>query len=527
VIRVFSFLHHRLLIAFLALAVTVPASAADLPNQTRMTLPPAAGQGPAPEQRADARPSAPVAATISQPVTVRAGTGVLLRLPSPAATVMSADPGVARVQPASPTSLFLMGVAPGRTTVIATSDSGSAIVQYDVSVSPGARVAAAPSVPAQAPAGLGSETAVAAQNAIALSVAGASGIRARVAGNTLVLTGTVPTAMAAQQAEAIARGYVGDKASIIGNLTVLGGIQVNVRVRIAEVSRQITRQLGFNWQALGSGPGWRFGLRTGAAVSSNGINTLLPLGVTPFAAAASAPNQLGAGLTSGNGAWDVNGIIDALAADQLITILAEPNLTALSGETASFLAGGEFPIPIAGSTSQGTTSITVEFKQYGISLAFVPTVLSPARLNLRVRPEVSQLSTQGAVSVPVAGGTLTIPALTVRRAETTIEIGSGQSFAIAGLLQRTSIDSTNALPGLGEVPVLGALFKSNDFQRNESELVIIVTPYLVRPASSPAELRAPTDHFRPATDLERILFGRQFAPARPGALPIDGGFILK
>jgi pilus assembly protein CpaC len=153
-------------------------------------------------------------------------------------------------------------------------------------------------------------------------------------------------------------------------------------------------------------------------------------------------------------------------------------------------------------------------------------VLSPNRLNLRIRPEVSQLSTNGAVSVPVAGGTLTIPALTVRRAETTVELGSGQSFAIAGLLQRTSTDATNAVPGVGEVPVLGALFKSNDFQRGESELVIIVTPYVVQPTSSPQALHVPTDGFKPATDLDRILLGHQLAPASSGQ-GLDAGFILK
>ncbi len=222
----------------------------------------------------------------------------------------------------------------------------------------------------------------------------------------------------------------------------------------------------------------------------------------------------------------MNAIVDALAADQLISILAEPNLTAQSGETASFLAGGEFPIPVAGTNNGGNATITVEFKQFGVSLAVVPTVLSSGRLNLRVRPEVSQLTSVGAVNVPLAGGTLTIPALSVRRAETTIELGSGQSFAIAGLLQKTSSDATNALPGVGEVPIIGALFKSNDFQRGESELVIIVTPYIVKPAPSALALRAPTDGFRPATDLDRILFGRQIAPASSGP-PLDAGFILK
>jgi pilus assembly protein CpaC len=295
-------------------------------------------------------------------------------------------------------------------------------------------------------------------------------------------------------------------------------------VRIAEINRQVTRQLGFNWQALGSSSSWRFGLRTGAAITGSAITPLLPLGLPPFSGAP-IPNQIGAGVHSGN--WDVNGIIDALAADQLITVLAEPNLTALSGETASFLAGGEFPIPVAGNTSNGQTTITVEFKTFGVSLTVVPTVISATRLNLRVRPEVSQLSINGAVSLPLSGGTLTIPALTVRRAETTVELGSGQSFAIAGLLQKTSVDNTNALPWIGEVPVIGALFKSNDFQRGESELVIIVTPYVVQPAPSPTALHTPIDSFRPATDLDRILLGRQLAPGSAGGPPLDAGFILK
>jgi pilus assembly protein CpaC len=422
-----------------------------------------------------------------------------------------------------------MGVAPGRTTVIATTDAGAAIVQYDVTVNPGAGGQSAVTIPTGGGAASGTisaATALAIQAAIAQTVQGASGVRVRGAGSDAILTGTVPNSVAAQQAEAIARAYVGEKGGVLDNLTVLGVIQVNVRVRIAEISRQITRQLGFNWQALGSGNGWRTGLLTGAA-TGGGISPLLPLGLAPFANSTTSPNQLGGGFTSGNKLWDVNGVIDALAADQLITVLAEPNLTALSGETASFLAGGEFPIPIAGNTNNGTTTITIEFKTFGVSLTVVPTVMSPTHINLRVRPEVSQLSTNGAVSVPLAGGTLTIPALTVRRAETTVELGSGQSFAIAGLLQKTSIDQTNALPGIGEIPVIGALFKSNDFQRGDSELVIIVTPYVVQPAASPTAFHSPTDGFTPATDLDRVLLGRQLGPRPAGVPAFDAGFILK
>ncbi|HBK08970.1 MAG TPA: hypothetical protein DDZ81_24455 [Acetobacteraceae bacterium] len=507
-----------------ALCLATVLTGPDAQAQAQAPAPAAAPAAPAHPDAIAPRPAAQPPATQTQSISIAAGSGMLLRLPQAAATVMSADPAVARVQPASPTSLFLMGVAPGRTTVVATTDNGSAIVQYDVAVTGGTpRPATGGGGGAPATPGLSSATAMAAQNAITQFVGGASGVRVRATGTAMVLEGTVPTAAAAQQTNAIARGYVGEKGTVTDNMTVLESIQVNVRVRIAEISRTITRQLGFNWQALGKGGNWQFGVLTGAATSGL-ISPLRPLGLSALSGASAVPYQLGAGYTSGT--RDINGIVDALAADQLISILAEPNLTAQSGEAASFLAGGEFPIPVAGNGNGSTTSITVDFKQFGVSLAVVPTVLSSGRLNLRVRPEVSELSSVGAVSVPVAGGSLTIPALTVRRAETTIELGSGQSFAIAGLLQKSSTDATNALPGIGEVPVLGALFKSNDFQRGESELVIIVTPYIVKPTSNPVALSAPTDGFRPATDLDRILFGRQVAHA-PSQTPVDAGFILK
>ena len=510
--------------ALAALLIAVPdpgtARAAGTPPAMQGATTQAAAPGPS---TATAAATAQAAnATQTQPISIAAGSGMLLRLPQAAATVMSANPAVARVQPASPTSLFLMGAAPGHTTVVATTAAGAAIVQYDVTVGGGAPRAVSGD-PGPAPAGVSAATAAAAQSAIGQYVSGAMNVRVHASGTAMVLEGSVPTAAAAQQVNAIARGFIGEKGTISDNMTVLESIQVNVRVRIAEISRTITRQLGFNWQALGSGGNWQFGVLTGAA-SAGFTSPLRPLGLTALSGASAVPYQLGAGYRSGT--RDINGIVDALAADQLITILAEPNLTAQSGESASFLAGGEFPIPIAGNTTGGTTTITVDFKQFGVSLAVVPTVLTSGRLNLRIRPEVSQLTTVGAVSVPLAGGVLSIPALSVRRAETTIELGSGQSFAIAGLLQKTSTDSTNALPGIGEVPVLGALFKSNDFQRGESELVIIVTPYIVKPAPDQLALRSPTDGFKPATDLDRILFGHQVEPVSGQSSP-DAGFILK
>src|SRR5439155_3682643 len=181
-------------------------------------------------------------------------------------------------------------------------------------------------------------------------------------------------------------------------------------------------------------------------------------------------------------------------------ILAEPTLTALSGETASFLAGGEFPILI----STGLGAQSVEFKQYGVGLAFTPTVLADGRISMRVRPEVSELSDQGSVRM----NNTTIPALTTRRAETTVELGSGQSFMIGGLLRNTGNNSVDKAPFLGDLPILGALFRSNGFKRQQTELVIIVTPYLVKPIND-SQIALPTDGFRDANDAQRLLAGRE------------------
>ncbi len=266
------------------------------------------------------------------------------------------------------------------------------------------------------------------------------------------------------------------------------------------------------------------GLRTGGGASA--VTDAIAGGGVSTGSLASTVSRVGVGVLTKN--LDINTVVDALAADQLITILAEPNLTAQSGETASFLAGGEFPVPAG--TSGSSNTITIEFKQFGVSLSFVPTVLGPNRLNLRIRPEVSELSSSGAVSLPLATGSVTIPALQVRRAETTVELGSGQSFAIAGLLQHNTTQYGDGVLGLGDIPILGPLFRSSRFQRSETELVIIVTPYLVRPASDPSQLAAPTDGFRPATDLDRVLYQRQIARGAPmpqlRSRP-DAGFILE
>ena len=465
-------------------------------------------------------------ATLTRPLILEQGSGRLVELPAAAVTVLVADPRIARVQPASPTSLFVMGVNAGRTNLIATREDGSLVAEFDITVQSSA--AGAPQV---APAGVASVPAVTAgqvQSMIRRMVRGGQNVRVTMAprGGPIALSGMVPSAVDAQRAEAVAKAMGGESREVINNLTLLSGIQVNLRVRVAEISREVTRDLGFNWQAAFFDGSWAVGLRTGAGVAGAGLGVPGAILGSLAGSSINTGGLVGAGYTRGN--WDINNVIDALAQDRLVTILAEPNLTAQSGEMASFLAGGEFPVPVA--ASGNSNALTVEFKQFGVSLAFVPTVLSPERLNMRVRPEVSELSEANSVIFPVAGGTVRVPGLSVRRAETTIEVGSGQSFAIAGLLSRNASINNSGIAGLGDLPVLGALFRSDRFRRNETELVIIITPYLVRPVSDPSALATPLDTFRPATDLERVLLRRQTgsgAPYRAIRPPSAAGFIVE
>ncbi|WP_419898751.1 type II and III secretion system protein family protein [Roseomonas sp. USHLN139] len=447
-----------------------------------MPQPGAAQRGPAPRPPEATVPAQPGA------LLLEAGGGRVVTLPAPAASLFAADPKVAEVRPASPTSLFVFGVAPGRTTIAAMDAAGQPLAQYQVMVRPGS---------------FGAEEAQAALHR--LLPGRALRVEARPGG--LLLSGSVAQPAEAEQALSLVRSFAAGGQGVENRLTVEGPAQVNLRVRVAEVSREVTRQFGLDWQAMGAIG--RFAI--GAATNNS------------LADPTNLPGRYGAGYT---GAVNLNGLIDALAQDRLINVLAEPNLTALSGETASFLVGGEFPIPVGRRYDQ----ISIEFKQYGISLAFVPTVMQPGRISLRVRPEVSELSEQGAIRLSADNSSLQIPALTVRRAETTIELGSGQSFAIAGLMQDSQRTTGRAVPWLGEVPVLGALFRSDRFQRSETELVIVVTPYLVRPVSDPAALRGPAADQTPADDAERILLFRHFARRdAPAVLPPpgDAGFLLR
>jgi pilus assembly protein CpaC len=431
-------------------------------------------------------PPAPPASQATRSPTslsLEAGAGKSLTLPAVAANIFVADPKVAEVRPASPTSLFVFGIAPGRTTVAVMGANGEIVVHYEVSVRPSSFISG--------------------EAEIALGRILPEGLfKVTPQGKNLLLTGSVGSPADAARAVAILHGFLTEGQKVENQLSVRAAVQVNLRVRIVEMSRSVSRSLGVNWQALGS---------LGAFTTGYGL------------AATGAGAALGALKL---GSRDANVVIDALAQDNLVRVLAEPNLTVISGEAGSFLVGGEFPIPVA----QQNNQTTIEFKKYGVALRFVPTVMSDGRINLHVSPEVSQLTQQGAVQISAGNSSISIPALSVRRAETSVELGSGQTFALAGLLQDTVTTTGNGIPFLGDVPVLGALFRSSGFQRQETELVILVTPYVVRPVNDVAALHVPGEGFKAPTDFERILLLRQrgeTAAAAPRRIPGQAGFIVQ
>ncbi len=298
----------------------------------------------------------------------------------------------------------------------------------------------------------------------------------------IVVSGDVNSSDDASRAVALLDGFLGQGDKVINQINVRSPTQVNLRVRIAEMSRQVEKELGFNWNAAFNDGSTKLGLFTGQPGPS------------------ANPDTIAAQVVKGN--FNVLAMIDALAQEGIITTLAEPNLTAVSGETASFLAGGEFPIPVGVTPTTGIAQIQVQFKQFGVSLAFTPTVLSGQRISLKVRPEVSQISNDFSITLD----SIKIPGLQVRRADTTVELASGESFAIAGLMDNRTTNSLAKLPGAGDIPILGPLFRSTSFQRNESELIIIVTPYVVNPTRvAQRDIPTPVDGYKPVTDLERML----------------------
>ncbi|WP_433995737.1 type II and III secretion system protein family protein [Bradyrhizobium diazoefficiens] len=384
--------------------------------------------------------------------------GKTVHLPAPAASIFVADPTIADYQAPSNKTIFVFGKKSGRTSLFALNDNGDALAELRVVVS----------------------QPIADLRATLKAQVGDYPIQVSYTPRGAILSGTAPNAEIVDSAMKVTEQFLGSGALVVNKIQVAGSLQVNLSVRVAEVSRSAMKEFGINLSAFGQAGPFTLGL-----ISGSGGGT--------------GAKQGGGTATIGLNAGGVNisAVLDALASEHLASVLAEPNLTAMSGESASFLAGGEFPIPVL----QDNRQVSVEFRQFGVSLEFVPTVLSNNQINIRVKPEVSELSAQGAVTV----NGISVPALATRRASTVVELASGQSFAIGGLMRRNFNTDITTFPWLGDLPVLGALFRSSQFQREETELVIIVTPYVVRPRSNTRQMSAPTDRIAPPSDLARGL----------------------
>ncbi len=427
------------------------------------------------------------------------GESRVINLSANLSDVVIADPNVLDVHVRSQRQVYLIAKAPGETNVFITTRDGSML--YANAIRVGTNL-----------------TSMDQMLRIAMPDAD---VRISTMNGMLLLTGTVAAPEDAAEAERLVQAFSGEDTTVVSRLKTATPLQVNLQVRIAEVNKNFVKSLGFNLLAgEKNGSGFLFGMGQGnpgtityPQVTDPNTGRVL---VNPLTGRAITDtlykfNYKETGTTLGGAGsllgLDVMGTLDLAENQGLAATLANPNLTALSGETASFLAGGEIPIPIA--TSLG--NVSVEYKQYGVSLAFTPTVLADGRISMRVRPEVSQLDDSAAVKL----NGFSIPGVSTRRAETTVELGSGQSFMIGGLLSSASGNSVSKAPFLGDIPILGNLFKSQQWRRQETELVIIVTPYLVRPVDA-RDLALPTDGYRNADDAQRLL-GGQAHDGRPGA----------
>ena len=420
-------------------------------------------------------------------LTLALNKAAIVQLDTDARDVLVSNPAIVDAVVRTARRVYLLGIKTGQTNAFFFDSAGHQILSLDIEV----------------------ERDVADLTSLMHANLPGSEIKATALNDNVVLTGTVASAQDATRAQDLAARFASeagkavDPTKVVNMLKVKGREQVMLKVRVSEIERNIAKQLGVNLATMFSAGGVPIIAQT---VNPYGLGTIL--------SAASGAQIGNVGTPQAPGPNNVQGVLNALDQVGLSHTLAEPNLTAVSGETAKFLAGGEFPVPVSRDLYG---NVTVEFKQFGVGLSFTPVVLSENRISLQVSTEVSELTNEGAFTQ--TGGTqivngqsvniaaLTIPALAVRRAETTVELPSGGSFAIAGLLQHTTKQDIDAFPGLKDMPVLGALFRSRDFQNNETELVVVVSAYLVDPTHE-TKLAAPTDGFIPATDPEQDILGK-------------------
>jgi pilus assembly protein CpaC len=399
------------------------------------------------------------------------GKSVVIDLPRDVKDVLVADPKIANAVVRSAQRAYIIGAAVGQTNVVFFDADGQQVAAYDIAVKRdlnGVRAALRATMP---------------------------GIQIEGVGEGVILTGSVSSPIEAQQAADLAARLVGGADKVVNSIVVRGRDQVMLKVNVSEVRRDIVKQMGVDLSA-----NMNYGT---AVVNFNNSNPFTAFG-RPL-----VTDNLGAVSAVAKGLPTVTATLRAMESAGVVRTLAEPNLTAISGESATFIAGGEFPIP-AGYSCDPTTHVCttqIQFKKFGISLNFTPVVLTEGRISLRVMTEVSELSNDNAITLNQGGTSLTVPSITTRRAETTLEIPSGGSMAMAGLIQQKTKQAINGLPGADSLPILGALFRSQDFVNNETELMVLVTPYVVR-AVAQKELSRADDGFAPATDSQRTLLAR-------------------
>jgi pilus assembly protein CpaC len=491
-------------------------------------------------------------ATVHQRVTLSLDKAAVVQLDTDARDVLVSNPDLVDAVVRTPRRIFLLASKVGQTNAFFFDAAGKQILSLDIRV----------------------EKDTVDLAALMKAALPNSAIAVQAMNDNVVLTGTVSSSLESTRASDLAAKFAGDAKKVVNLLSVAGGAQVMLKVRIAEMDRNVAKQFGLNLSAaaningvpmavatsnpyglmgaalsnlsggqIGSACASQFFPTVAAAVASSatsGNNTVTTINngvpTTVQTVTTTGSPTVNSSLTSSNSVCPNNaqGMLNALEQVGLVHMLAEPNLTAVSGETAKFLAGGEFPVP-AGRDQQGNVSI--QFKQFGVGLSFTPVVVSPGRISLQLSSEVSELSNTGAFTLQGANGAGTavvIPALSVRRTETTVELPSGGSFAVAGLMQHNTKQVIDGFPGVKDLPVLGALFRSRDFQNEETELVVLVSAYLVEPNAESA-FSAPTDGFVAPTDPETLLMGRLNAiyPKKPDGKPATAdadepvGFVVR
>ncbi len=434
--------------------------------------------------------SAPVAGQSVRSLVLTTTKARPVDVPVPVRDVVIADPEVVAVVAQTRRRVFLVGRTVGITNAFFIDDAGNQVLELDIEVRQdltGVRRALADLVP----------------NA---------DVRVRAVNDTVVISGDVPSADVAENVRQVVARFMDDPDRVINQVRITSQQQVLIRVRIAELNRTALKTIGVN-----------IFFQDGRFVYQSGTGPSLNPSIDRFATSATVGGPFGltnplnsATPFSPLGTQQITGMIEALEQQQLVKTLAEPNLTAISGEPASFLAGGEFPVP-TGRDINGR--VQIEFKPFGVGLTFTPVVLSSGRISLRLSTEVSDLSATGAVVLD----DFEIPSLRVRRATTAVEIPSGGTLVLAGLLQDITEQTIRSYPGLGSLPILGALFRSPSFQRDETELVVIATPYLVTP-TRPQAITLPTDGFGPASDIDLYLLGTLYSRyGRPENAPSPGG----